>query len=143
MIRIEGYAHIEAGRLVLQNRKKFEAEIKECKDCDVVVTIKKRGKRSSQQNAYYHAVVVETIRHRLIQLGHRIDHEECHDELKRKFLKQYLFDEHGTVIFEKGGSTTELNKAEFSELIERIREWCLDMLGIDIPDADKTLKMDL
>jgi hypothetical protein len=142
MVKVEGYGHIECGCLILDNRKKFEAEIGECQNCQVIITVKKRGKRSSAQNSYYHAVVVETVRHRLIQLGHRITHEECHEELKRRFLAQPLADEHGTIIFEKGGSTTELNKTEFSDLIERIREWCLDMLGIDIPPADKSLTME-
>ena len=141
MIRIEGWAHIESGKLILDNPKKFQAEVKECVDCDVIVTIKKRGKRSTPQNSYYHAVIVECIRHRLIELGNRITHEECHNEIKRKFLPEPLADEHGQVIFEKAGSTTEMNKSEFSDFIERIREWAALTLGIDIPNADKSLSL--
>jgi hypothetical protein len=136
MLKIEIYGSInEEHKLVIQNRKKLLQELQECFPCEVIITIKKRGKRSTPQNNYYHVAVVETVRHRLIQLGHRITHEECHQELKHKFLKESLADEHGTVILEKGGSTTELNKTEFSDYIERIREWCLEMLEIDIPPA--------
>lgn len=141
MIRIEGWAHIQDGILYLENRKKFEAEIGQCQDCQVIITVKKRGKRSNPQNSYYHAVIVENIRHRLIELGHRITHEECHEEIKRKFLPEPLVDADGTIIFEKAGSTTDLNKSEFSEFVERIREWASINLDIDIPDADKTLSI--
>ena len=99
----------------------------------MVVTIKKRGKRSNPQNSYYHAVIVENIRHRLIELGHRITHDECHEELKRKFLKESLADADGTVIFEKGGSTKELNKLEFAAFMDEIIEWAAICLQISIP----------
>jgi hypothetical protein len=142
MLKIEAYAHIEQGRLILDNRKKMDAEIKECQDCAVIVTIKKRGKRSTPQNNYYHGIIVENVRHRLVELGHRVTHDEVHEEIKRLFLPEPLVDEHGVVIFEKAGSTTEMNKSEFSEFIERIREWSAGALGIDIPDPNSNNEMD-
>jgi hypothetical protein len=141
MIKIEVYGSIKDHKLILPGRKKLEQELLDCVDCEIVLTIKKRGKRSNAQNSFYHAVVVETIRHRLFELGHRVSHEEVHEELKRRFLTEYLYDEHGTVVFEKGGSTTELNKSEFSDFIERIREWASKNMSIDIPDADKSLTL--
>lgn len=136
------YASItENHTLEIHNRKKLVQELKECFPCEVIITIKKRGTRSTPQNNYYHAVVVETVRHRMIELGHRITHDECHDELKRKFLPEPFYDEWGTIIFEKGGSTADLNKTEFSDFIERIREFSLDMLGIDIPPPNTDNKL--
>lgn len=142
MIRIEIYGSItEDHKLEIHNRKKLLQELSECQPCEVLITIKKKGRRSNPQNNYYHGVIVETIRHRLIELGNRITHEELHEEIKRKFLPEPLADEHGTVIFERGGSTADLNKSEFSDFIERIREWSSINLGLDIPDADKTLSI--
>lgn len=142
MISIQIYGSItEDHKLEIHNRKKLLEELNQCKPCEVIITIKKKGRRSTPQNNYYHGIIVENIRHRLIELGHRITHEECHEEIKRKFLPEQLVDADGTVIFEKAGSTTDLNKSEFSDFVERIREWASINLGIDIPDPDKNLSM--
>jgi hypothetical protein len=141
MLKIEVYGSIRDHKLILPGRKKLQQELLDCQDCEIILTIKKRGKRSNAQNSYYHAVVVETVRHRLVELGHRIDHETCHEWIKHKFNSIPLSDADGVVIDYFPQSTADLNKAEFSELIERIREFCLDHLGIDIPPADKSLTL--
>lgn len=142
MISIQVYGSItEDHKLEIHNRKKLLQELSECKPCEVLITIKKKGRRSNAQNNYYHAIVVETVRHRLIELGHRIDHDECHEWIKHKFNSIPLADQDGVVIDTFPQSTTELNKSEFSELIERIREFCIEHLGIDIPPADKSLSI--
>lgn len=142
MIRIEIYGSItEDHKLEISNRKKLLQELAICQPCEVLITIKKRGKRSNAQNSYYHGVVIETLRHRLIELGHRVDHETCHEWVKSKFNSIPLADADGTLISEIPQSTADLNKAEFSDLIERIRAFAAEHLDIDIPDADKTLSM--
>ena len=142
MTSIQIYGSInEDHQLLIHNRKKLLAELMECKPCEVLITIKKKGLRSTPQNNYYHGVVVECVRHRLIELGHRIDHEDCHEWIKHKFNSIPLADQDGVVIDYFPQSTADLNKTEFSELIERIREFASMHLGIDIPDADKSLSM--
>jgi hypothetical protein len=142
MISIQVYGTIDEGhKLIIHNRKKLDAELMECRPCEVLITIKKKGLRSTPQNNYYHGIVVENVRHRLIELGNRLTHDECHEELKRMFLPESLHDADGVVIMQKGGSTATLNKSEFSDLVERIREWAAGALGIDIPDPDKSLSM--
>jgi|SRR5579859_556767 len=142
MIRIEIYGTIdEDHKLIIHNRKKLLQELSECQPCEVLITIKKKGRRSNAQNNFYHGVVVEIVRHRLIELGHRIDHETCHEWIKHKFNSIPLADTDGTIIDYFPQSTADLNKTEFSDLIERIRAFAIEHLGIDIPDADKSLSL--
>jgi hypothetical protein len=142
MISIQIYGSItEDHKLEIHNRKKLIAELQQCNPCEVLITIKKKGLRSTPQNNYYHGIIVENVRHRLIELGNRVSHEDCHEELKRMFLPESLVDAHGTIIMQKGGSTADLNKSEFSDYIERIRAFAAENLSIDIPDADKSLSI--
>ena len=142
MVKIEIYGSItENHTLEIHNRKKLLQELSECSPCEVLITIKKRGKRSNAQNSYYHGVIIETLRHRLIELGHRVDHETVHEWVKSEFNSLPLADADGVMIAKIPQSTTDLNKSEFSDLIERIRAFAAEHLGIDIPDADKSLSM--
>jgi hypothetical protein len=138
---VETFGKIEGGKLSLHNRKRFELEIEQCKDCEIILTIKKRGRRSNQQNRYLFGVVYLECRQAFFDLGYRKTVDQVHGFFKRLFLPENIVDKNGTIIGEWEGSTTELNKDEFSEYIERIREWAAENLGIDIPDADKTLSI--
>jgi septum formation inhibitor-activating ATPase MinD len=141
MVKIEDWAHIQGGKLVLGNRKRFEAEIKNCQDCDVIVTVKKRGKRSTQQNRYYWGICIAEIRLRLRELGYRMTAEDIHSMLKLKFIPVTLRDGE-VLIATMPGSTAELNKSEMMEYLEQVIQWAQDTLEITIPPSDKTLSMD-
>ena len=141
MTTIETFGKIEGGKLTLHNRKRFEQDLSECKDCEIILTVKKRGRRTSAQNRYLFGIVYTECKIRFQELGYRKTVDEVHIFFKRLFLPENILDQHGTVIGQWEGSTTELNKTEFSEYIERIREWAADNLEINIPDADKTLSM--
>jgi hypothetical protein len=141
MVKVETFGKIEGGKLSLHGRQRFEQEIAQCKNCEVTIIVKKRGRRSNQQNRYLFGVVYANCRHAFLDLGYRMDIDKVHSFFKRMFLPERIVDKNGTVIGEWEGSTAELNKDEFSEYIERIREWAADNLSIDIPDADKTLSI--
>ena len=113
----------------------------EAKDMDVQIIVKKKGKRSLPQNAYYHGVVIPEIRHALRERGNRLDPEQVHEFLKFHFNKQYIHGEGGEVISEYGGSTTQLNKTEFSEYVERIVEWASEKLQLYIPPPNTQAQM--
>jgi hypothetical protein len=72
-MKIEYLGYIEGGKLHIMRRKQFNEEIRHCKDMDVSIVVKKRGKRSSQQNRYYFGVVIDEIRRELLRRGTR-----CH-----------------------------------------------------------------
>jgi hypothetical protein len=141
MVKIEQYGYVKDGELKILNRKRFNAEIKAFPDCDVQITIKKRGKRSSQQNRYYWGVIVDEIRHELLRRGNRFDSDTIHEFLKQKFNSAKVVVETTGELIEIGKSTTEMNKDEFTEYIERIREWAAQSLEITIPDAGEQTKL--
>jgi hypothetical protein len=141
MVKVETMGKIEGGKLSLYARKRFEQEIASCKDCEVTITIKKRGHRSTQQNRYLFGVVYAECRQAFLDLGYRMNSDQVHKFFKREFLPEFIVDKDGTVIGQWEGSSAELNKDEFSEYIERIREWAAENLNIDIPDADKSLSI--
>jgi hypothetical protein len=134
MNKTEAYGHIEAGTLHIHRREVFDADIKTFPDCDVELTVKKRGKRSLPQNSYYWSTVVFDITAELIRVGNRTDRERVHEMLKRKFNPVYIYNADGEVIDVEGGSTVEMNKEEFSNYIEKVREWAATDLEITIPD---------
>lgn len=142
MINISAYGKIEeGGKLVLHSEKRFRQDLKECKPCEIELIIKKRGRMSTPQRGYYHGVVVEEIRLRLKDLGHRMNHDQTHEFLKTNFNPQHLADEHGEVIATFAGSTTDFNKSMMAEYIDRIITWAATAIDCHIPPADKSLSM--
>lgn len=135
MNKLELYARIEGGKLIIPNRVRFDQEIASFPDQQVTITVKKAGKRSTPQNNYYHGVVVESVRHRMIELGHKLDHDETHEWLKKEFNYQELANESGELIGRFALSTTDLNKEEFAVYLDKIMEWAASILNIYIPPA--------
>lgn len=142
MHTIETHGRIEGGKLTITNRRRFEEDVRECKDCEVVITVRKWGRRSNQQNRYYWGVVVQEIKLRLKTLGHRLTIEEVHNFLKEKFLPVHLLDGEGTILATIPGSTATMNKGEFSEYVDQVREWAAQTLEISIPDPGASNEID-
>lgn len=140
MTKTECHGYIEDGKLHILNRKRLNQDLKDFKPCDVVVIIKKRGKRSLPQNAYYWGCVVKEIQIRLKELGNEFDSDDIHEFLKQKFNKEQVVTKQGELL-EIGKTTTELNKEEFSSYVDRIREWASDTLEISIPDPNSQTEM--
>jgi hypothetical protein len=135
-MKIEVHGYIEKGELKILGRTRMEAAIKEAKDCDVVVVIKKRGKRSQPQNNFYWGVIIQEIRAEFKNRGIKMDNEEVHEFLKLHFNKQYIHDEHGEVIGEYGGSTATMSKEEMMEYLDRIILWCAEKLSLAISEPN-------
>ena len=105
----------------------------EGKTLEIKISIR-RGKRSLPQNRFYWGVVIPIIHDAFKQLGHRLNPEEVHFFLKQKFNYHTVVTEHGELIGELPKSTTELNKLEFMEYIDKITQWCAEILNIQIPE---------
>lgn len=101
----------------------------EGKEIELVVRAKK-SKRSTQQNKYLWSCVYKLISD---EVGYTMD--EIHSLCKSMFLKQHLdVKEKRYVVV---GSTTGLNTADFTNYIEKIKDWSAQELNINIPDADR------
>lgn len=140
MTKCETYGHIEDGRLIIHNRKRLNEDLRTFKDCDVTITIKKRGKRSLPQNSYYWGVIVKEIQLRFRELGNDVNCETVHEFLKQKFNPEKVVTSQAEII-EIGGTTTEMNKDQFSEYCEKIKEWASGILEIYIPDPGQQTEM--
>jgi hypothetical protein len=140
MTKTEQYGYIQDGQLHILNKQRLAEDLRQFKPCDVVITIKKRGKRSILQNAYYWGCVVKEIQLRFRELGHDVETDDVHEFLKQKFNYEKIVTPQAEVI-EVPKSTTEMNKEEFSEYVERIKEWASSTLEIYIPDAGQQTQM--
>lgn len=91
--------------------------------------------RSTNQNAYYWAVVVPLVYEGLRDLGYDlINHEQAHQVLKSLFLKEIIQSPIEKIEVVK--STTELSTEQFSEYIERVARFCSEDLGIVLPESN-------
>jgi hypothetical protein len=85
------------------------------------------GGRSGEQNAWYWGGILRTIAE---ETGH--DENELHEYFKHKFLPKKTI-HLGSEVFEVPFSTTDLNTAEFTAYIERIRMFAAQELSINVP----------
>ena len=108
---------IENGRI--ENPQKLAEYIKTRKNGIYSIKITKHWTRSLQQNSYYWGVVLE-----LIEESTGTEKEELHYYFKRKFID-----------WDEFPSSKELNKNEFSEYVEKIKDFASMELWIYIPDA--------
>jgi hypothetical protein len=134
----------ENGKLHLASRERFAADIAQhLKNKDVVLTTKEMGKRTTKQNRYYFGVVVEMIRYRLKETqGKDFSNETIHEWLKVKFNADPVVIEATGELLEIGGSTSELNKEEMTEYIERIKDWCALSLDLIIPEPNTQTELE-
>jgi hypothetical protein len=136
-------ATVKAGRLHIHNRKAFDAGVMELRDgWEVELSVKRlRATRSLEQNAYYWGVVVQLLSE---HTGYTPD--EIHDLLKAKFIPKRLAvcDGNGVITDEivLGGSTRQMNKVEFGEYMDAIRQWAAETLDVAIPDPDREAVVD-
>lgn len=125
---------LEHGKLKL-NRAKLAELLKARRDCDVTVLIeRKHATRSLSQNAWYWAGIMGTIS---AHTGYTQD--EVHELMKAMFLpkKLEILGKDGELVeFTIGTTTTSLNKIEFGEYIEQIRQWAAETLELYIPDPE-------
>lgn len=142
MQKLELTGHIDdQGKMTIHHRPALEEWARQNPGRNILIKFEKRGaKRSSNQNRYYHGIVVQSVMLGLREIGYSLSHDETHFFLKQKFNPVQVPNKHGEAI-ELPGTTTELNKIEFSEYIERIAQWAVEYLSIEIPAANADLKM--
>lgn len=136
---------VEDGQLYMRNMEEMRAEMKRWKPGEVVITIERaHAHRSTAQNSYYWGVVVPRIqdafRKKAIEAGDRPD--VTNEVLKAQFMDPQLvsrgrirgfISDTGLLI---GTHTSDLNKLEFIEYLERIAEHAAANWDCYIPPPD-------
>lgn len=142
MQKLELTGHIDdQGKMTIHHLPALEEWARQNPGRNILVKFERRGaKRSLPQNRYYHGIVVQSVMLGLREIGYSLSHDETHYFLKQKFNPVQVPNKDGLAI-ELPGTTTELNKIEFGEYIERIAQWAAEYLSIEIPAANADLKM--
>ena len=117
-------------RLVIKNNQDKQMLFNYLKDLgkDYIVNVKKqRNNRSTMQNNYYWACIVQPL---ASELGYFPD--EMHDTLKVKFASEWQSIEinEKQIGLQKANSTASMNTKDFEVYAEQIRIWALTELGI-------------
>ena len=138
MTKLLALGNISDGKLIISNRRQFDADLKQWEGKRVELTIQKAKKsRSLQQNAFYYAVVLPVALKGFIDAGNLgITKDDVHEFMKSRFLK-----EGKEIIIPKSGqtftvskTTTTLSTTEFMDYIEQIAQFCSEWLGVVIPE---------
>ena len=115
---------VKEGKLLFQDKDLLKTHIEslEGKEVDVVIR-RHRKERSHRQNRYYWVAVVGIPAQHFGYLP-----EEMHDAFKMLFLRWEWEGKRSKVR-----STTQLTTVEFSEYVEKCRQWCAEQ-DIFIPN---------
>lgn len=101
--------------------------------------------RTSDQNAYYWAVVIPMVTAGFILAGNELrigsykDYDIVHDMMKERFIPEgdmVFFDKKGDRYSRKMKTTTALNTVAFNKYLKDVRDWAFDCLGVYIPDPN-------
>jgi hypothetical protein len=126
---------IEKGKLRLSGKQGFDAAMSRFPDGHVIVTVKvQRPHRSSQQNRYWHGVVVPLFAE---HCGYEF--AEMKDALALELLPKEVIDLKTGEIKIVPGHTSDLNTKEFNDLIDGAQRLGAEM-GINIPDPGEELR---
>lgn len=143
-MKLTHYGKIKDGKLLINNRKTFDADLLQLTDQEVEIMVcKKKKTRSNEQSRYYRGVVVLLVKEALKSLGHQLSAEETHQFLKSNYNYKEVVNEASGQIIKMPVSTTELSKIEFMEYMDRIKKFAAEFLIIYIPDPNEQIKIEL
>lgn len=104
----------------------------EGKEFEYIIDIKRhRRQRTNAQNGYYWGVVLTII---ATHIGDTI--EAVHKDMATRFNPHQITYPDGTIVMIQG-ETKVLNTAEFSDYVEKVRNFAHTMLGCYIPEPNE------
>ncbi len=125
----------ENGNLHINNRTQFDKDILAFIGKDVTIKIeKKKRKRSLDQNAFLHGVVIPMCREGFLDVGYNYTLEETKTDLKRMFAVFEKINETTGEIREYIKDTSDMTTTEMMDFVAHIQQWAAEFLGIIIPD---------
>lgn len=138
------HGKVDNGKIILP-RTRMQKELPQVfNGKPIKITVEQnKVKRSDQQNRYYWAVVLPYVRDGFIELGNNLQRNGESIMLIHKLMKSKFLD-NGIAIADANGevhmtepTTSTLNKEDFSEYVDRIKQWSTEYLNIYIPDANE------
>ena len=143
-LRLTYYANVEDGRLKVIRKQELIEALKNFEGKQVEVTIqRKRKRRSLMQNSYYWGVVVPVVQVGLMGIGYRVDKEQVHDYLKSQFAKSEVANEETGEIMVIQGSTSRMTTSKMMDYFSEITQWAAEYLGVQIPEPNEQIEINL
>lgn len=107
------------------------------------VTIKKvRKPRSNDQNGYLWGCVYPLMLRGLINAGWEFTNDtQVHEYFKKLFTSEQVVNRDTGEIIEFPASTASMDTLTFKTYTDKLREYALEFLGMDIPEPDKFWKI--
>ena len=138
---MEHIIHITDGEIT--NKSVIRNAFKSLTSGRYLVKITKSNKRSLNQNAYYHGVVVPLVMTGLKDVGYSDikSNEDAHEVLKYLFLKKKIGNVDTGEVIELLGSTAKLTTTEFMTFISDVQQWAAEFLNIQIPDPNEQIEL--
>lgn len=127
----------ENGKYRVVNKKLFAQCLASFKGKPVTLTLERRKKkRSSPQNRFFHGPVLDILQVGLIDAGYNEarSKEWVKDLIKYKFLRSEAVSETTGEVIEVVRGTSELTTSEFMDFMADVTQWAAEYLGIEIPD---------
>ena len=128
------------GYLIITHPTKLWLKCPDLAGKRVKLTLKETSKRSTQQNSYYWAVVIEMIYAEFLNLGHEIDRDGVHEWFLMKYNYKELVNEDSGQVERIPQRSKTLSKSEFFDYVEKVRKFAAEFLNLYIPDPDEQLK---
>lgn len=135
-MKLTYYSLVREGKLQKNISLQIKNELNHFEGKRVEITIQKlSAKRSDQQNRLWWLYMGILSK----ELG--FTKEEIHDICKFKFLKREKVDEKSGEIFEYLGSTTQLNKMEFADMVSELIRWVSETFDIVLPLPNEQMEI--
>lgn len=117
----------------ITNKKAVKKFFDELKDGKYLLSAKSIKRRSLQQNAYLHGVVIPMVYEGLRNNGFDEvqDHEDAKLIIKALFLKKKMSNGSETIDIIK--ETSKLTTVEMMEFVDAVIKWAAEYLQIQIP----------
>lgn len=138
---IETIVHIDTSGITNKaDVKKFFAEHKPGR---YLVTSKSIRRRSNNQNAYLHGVVIPLVFQGLRDIGFDEvrDHEDAKMIIKDLFLRRTIRNEKTNTEITVIRHTSELTTVDMMEFIAEVQKWAATYLNLYIPDPGQEMPM--
>lgn len=125
---------------VIAGRISLATALKQLSGLRLTVTLEKRvNRRSVNQNAYLHGVVIPMVSEGMYEAGWReaLDEGWVKNDLKKRFLTRTAFNEKTGEGIEYIERTSALTTSEMMDFIASIQQWASEFLNIYIPDPNE------
>jgi hypothetical protein len=142
MSSITIYGYMRDNKVHLNNELYSKKQIADLKG-NIKIVFSEIRKRSNQQNAYLHGILIPEFRRALYQAGW----DEISDDVRAKnlmklmFLKSTIPNSQTGEAIEFIRDTSDLTKEEMGDLYDRVIRFCAEKLSYIIPYPNEKLQL--